>query len=145
MSWSLGSDSNEDRQDISECPDGDDHDEEDKESPGGANKQKEKIVNDTVFPAKHSLARESLPPTIVEDMEEMSLRLGFSQTATMKLVDNKEIDSPWTLAIQCDEDIVTFCDVIRRPGGLVSGKTPDRGNQISILVAKNLKLTIRAS
>ena len=73
-------------------------------------------------------------------MEEMFLRLGFSQTVAMKLVDDQGIDSPWTLASLFDEDIVTICDMIRRPGGLVSGKTLGRGNQISILVVKNLKL-----
>ena len=33
-----------------------------------------------------------------------------------------------------------ICGVIRRFGGLVNSKTPDRGSQIFILVAKNLKL-----
>ena len=33
-----------------------------------------------------------------------------------------------------------ICDMIRRPGGLVSGNMPDRGSQISVLVIKNLKL-----
>ena len=86
-------------------------------------------------------ATESLPPTIVEEMEEMFLRLGFSQTVAMKLVDDQEIFSSKTLASLSDKDIAAICNVIRRPDGLVSGKMPERGNQISILAAKNLKLT----
>ena len=35
-----------------------------------------------------------------------------------------------------------ICNVISRPGDLVSGKLPDRGNQISVLEAKNIKLTV---
>ena len=70
----------------------------------------------------------------------MFLRLGFSQTVAMKLVDGQGIGSPWTLASLSDEDIATICDVIHRPSGLVSWKTPDRGNQIFVLAKKNLKL-----
>ena len=58
-----------------------------------------------------------------------------------KLMDDQGIDSSWNLAKLSDEIITMFCDVIRRPGSLVSGKMPDRRNQISVLMAKNLKLT----
>ena len=69
----------------------------------------------------------------------MLLRLGFSQMVAHKLVDDKGIDTLWTLASLFDEDITTICDVIKRPGGLVSSKMPDRMDQISILAVKNLK------
>ena len=46
----------------------------------------------------------------------------------------------WTLASLSDDDITVICDVTWKPGGLVSGKIPDKGNQISVL-ANNLKLT----
>ena len=49
-------------------------------------------------------------------MEEMSLRLVFSQTVVMKLVDDKRIDSPWTLASLSDDNIATICNVIFRLG-----------------------------
>ena len=58
----------------------------------------------------------------------------------MKLVDNQGIGFSQILASLSDEDIAAICDVIRRPGGLVSCKTPNRGNQISFRAAKNLKL-----
>ena len=57
-----------------------------------------------------------------------------------KLVDDHGIDSPWTLASLSDKDITTICDLIRRPGGLVSHKTSVRENSISVLAAKNLSL-----
>ena len=58
-----------------------------------------------------------------------------------KLVDDQGIDFPWTLTSLSGKDITAICNVIRKPGGMVSGKMPDRGNQISFLVTKNLKLT----
>ena len=58
----------------------------------------------------------------------------------MKLVDDQGIDSPWILASLFDEDIATIYNVILRPGGIVSRKSSNRGNQISVLAAKNLKL-----
>ena len=105
-----------------------------------ASKQKEGKEEDTAPPTSHAPAAESLPPTVVEEMEEMLLRLDFSQTVAMKLVNDQWIDSPWTLASLSDKDIAIISNVIRRLGGLVSRKKPDRGNQISILGAKNLKL-----
>ena len=57
-----------------------------------------------------------------------------------KLVDDQGINSPRILASLSDKDITTICEEIRRPSGLIGGKMPDRGNQIFILAAKNLKL-----
>ena len=87
-----------------------------------------------------ALATLSPPPIIVEEMKKVFLRLGFSQPVVLKLVEDQGIDSLWTLASLSDEDIAAICDVIHRPGGLVSKKTLDRGNQISVLATKNLKL-----
>ena len=70
----------------------------------------------------------------------MFLRLGFSQAIVLKLVEDQGIDSPCTLASLSHENTIAICDMIHRPGGLVSGKTLDRGNQISVLATKNLKL-----
>ena len=47
---------------------------------------------------------------------------------------------PLTSASLSDEDISAICKVIIRPGGLVGKRMPDRRNQISVLVTKNLKL-----
>ena len=66
--------------------------------------------------------------------------LDFSQTVAIKLVADQGINSSWILASLSHEDIVAICDVIHRPRKLVSGKTPDRGDQISVLATKNLKL-----
>ena len=66
-------------------------------------------------------------PTVFKEIEHMFLRLGFGQAVVLKLVDDQGINSPWTLASLSDEDIEAICDVIHRPNGLVSGKTPGRG------------------
>ena len=52
---------------------------------------------------------------------------------TQKLVEDQGIDSPWTLVSLFDEVISAISEVIRSPGGLVGGRTPDRENQFSAL------------
>ena len=71
-------------------------------------------------------ATESLQTTIIQEKEEMLLRLGISQMVAQKLVDNQGSDSPCYLASLFDEDITAICDVIKRPSGSVSCKTPER-------------------
>ena len=80
----------------------------------------------TVMLGRHASAAKSLPPTIIKEMEEMYFRLGFNQTVDQKLANDQGIDSPQTLASLSDEDIAAICGMIRRPGGLVSRKMPDR-------------------
>ena len=94
-----------------------------------ANKEKEEDVAETAPMVRCTLATPSLPPAIIEEMEEMTLRLGFNQTVGTKLVDYQGIDSPWTQASLSDEVIAIICKMTCRPGRLVSRKTPDRGNQ----------------
>ena len=67
-------------------------------------------------------------------------RLGFSQTVVTKLVDDQGIVSSLSLASLSDEIIATIGNVIRWPVSLVSRNMPYMRNQISFLVAKNLKL-----
>ena len=105
-SSSCGGDGKQTRQEIPEHPDGDNYDEDkDKKSLSEANKQKEEDVTKTVQLVRCTLAAPSLPPMIIKEMEEMFLRLGFSQTVAMKLVDDQGIDSPQTLANLSNEDI----------------------------------------
>ena len=89
-----------------------------------ANKQKEEDVAETAL-VRHATVVERLLLMVVEEMEEMFLRLVFSQTVAMKLVDDQGTDSPWTLSSLSDEDTTTICDEICRPGGLMSRKTLD--------------------
>ena len=126
---------------VPECPGIDDcEDNEDKKSSSEADDQGEEVEAVVVPLVAHAMASPSLPSTIVKDMEEMFLRLEFSQAVALKLVDDQGIDSPWTLASISNEDITAIYDMICRLGGLVSGKTLDRGNQITVLATKNLKL-----
>ena len=55
-------------------------------------------------------------------------------------MEDQGIDLSGILARLFDYYISAIFDVIRRPGGLVSRRTSDRENQISILVVKNPKL-----
>ena len=88
VSPSWGGDSNQDGQEGSKHPDGDNHDmEEDKDSQSGANKEKKEENVDTVAQSSHALATES-PPLIVKEMEEMFLSLGFIQVVAQKLVED---------------------------------------------------------
>ena len=116
MSLSHWGDSNQDRQEVPQHPDGDNHYmEEDKESPSRANNHKEEDEVETVSLARYMPDTEKIPLTIVKEMEEMFLRLGFIQIMAMKLVDDRRIDSLWTLTSLSDEEIAIICNVIRRP------------------------------
>ena len=140
-SLSCGGDDKQVGQEVPECPSDDDHeDERDEKSLSEANDQGEKKEAVKVPLAACNPAASSLQPTVVKEMEDMFFRLGFNQAEVLKLVEDQGIDSPWTLASLSDEDITAICDMINRPSGLVSGKTLDRGNPISVLAAKNLKL-----
>ena len=100
-------------QEVPEHPDGDNNKaKEDKKSLSEANKQKEEDVVETVPLVRCAPAAESLPPTVVEEMEEIILRLGFGQTVAMKVVDDQGIDSPWSLS---DENITTIWDMMQKP------------------------------
>ena len=99
------SDGNQDRQEVPDLLDGDGHDvEKDKESSSGANKQKEDDEDNTVSSPSCTSAAESPPSTF--------LRLGFSQTMAMKLVDDQGIDSPQTLASLSDGTLLLFATLI---------------------------------
>ena len=128
-------------QEVPERPSDDDHkDKGVKKTSSEANNQgvEEEAVKAPV--AAHALAQPHLPPIDMEEMEKMFLTLRFSQTVVLKLVEDKVTHSPQTLANLSDEDIAPIYDMIHRPGGLVSGKTLNRSNQISVLATNNLKL-----
>ena len=81
-------------------------------------------------------------PTVKQLMEMKFLRLCFSQTVARKLVEDQGIDSLWILASLSGKDIATIYDMVCRFNGLVSGKTLDKGNQITVLLLKNTKLVV---
>ena len=141
-SLSCGGDDDQDRQEVPKHQDSNKCDiEEDEESPSGTNKDKEENKVVTVMLGRCAPAPKSLPLIIIKEMEEMFLRLGFSETVAQKLAKDQGIDSPCALANLSNEDSTAICDIIRRPGYLVGWKTQDKWDQISILVAKNLKVT----
>ena len=68
---------------------------------------------------------------LVEDQGKIALR---PQPAFLMM------DAPKTPAILSDDDMISICNEVIRLGDLAIGRMPDMWNQISILVAKNLKL-----
>ena len=92
VSSSHGGNDDQDRQEVPEHPDGDNHDVEDKESPSETNKEKEADEVVTEMLGRCTPTEESLPLIIIKEKDEMFIRLGFSQTVTKKLVDDQRID-----------------------------------------------------
>ena len=88
-------------------------------------KWKEKDEDDTAPLVKCAPATESAPPTIIKEIIEMFLRLGFSQTVAMMPVDDQGIYLPQTLASLSDDKIATICYAIKRQtqGSIVSFET----------------------
>ena len=64
-------------------------------------------------------------------MQEMFLRLLFSQMVAQKLAEDQGINSSQILTSISDENITAICDAIRRHGGLVGGRISDRTDQIN--------------
>ena len=54
----------------------------------------------------------------------------------VKLVEDKGMYVPEILSSLSDDKIASICDSIIRAYGLVRGKMPDRGNQISAMMEK---------
>ena len=66
----------------------------DKESPNGADEEKEEEKVATVV-LGYFIPTVEIPPLVIKDeMQEMFLRLGFSQTIAQKLVEDQGISSP---------------------------------------------------
>ena len=55
-------------------------------------------------------------------------------------MEDQGIDSLPAIVGLSDKDITVICGVSRRSGGFVGRKMPDRGSQIFLLAANNLKL-----
>ena len=82
-------------------------------------------------------AIESPPLTFNDEVQMAFVQLLFSQMVVEKLVQDQRVDFPRTLASLSYENITAICYIIRRPGGLVSRRMPDRENEIFVLLAKN--------
>ena len=88
-SLTHGGDGKQARQEVPERPSGDDHEDKgDEKSSSEANNQGEEEEAVMMPSVACTPAVPSLPPTIVKEMEETFLRLGFSQTVARKLVDD---------------------------------------------------------
>ena len=139
---SHGGDGNQDGQDVHGHLEDDNHSyNEVKEPPSDSNKEKNDDLIHTIMIGNHMPAIEYLPLTINDEIKIMFLTLGYSQAMGQKPVEDQGIDSSWTLTSLFVDNVSAICEVIKRPDGIVSRKIPHRANQISVLVAKNVKLT----
>ena len=115
MSLSHWGDSNPARQEILECPSDDNYKNHgDKKSSSEFNNQgkEDEAVKAPLTACTPTMP--SPPPTIIKEIEEMFLALGYSQVVVLMLVEDQRIESLWTLASFSDEDINATCDVIHR-------------------------------
>ena len=88
-SLSHGGNGNQDGQNVLKHPFGDDHDaKDDKKYLSETNKEGEEVDAVTAVHGQHTSAAASLTPTIITEMEEIFLRLGFTQTVAQKLADD---------------------------------------------------------
>ena len=77
------------------CQSDDDYkDERDEKSSSEANDKGEEEKAVKVLPTARAQATPSHPPTVIKEMEETFLRLGFSQAVVLKLVEDQGRDSP---------------------------------------------------
>ena len=123
--------SNQDGQEVHDHWEGDDNNgNKGKESPSRAEKEEKDDKADSIVLGNQMLITDCPPPTVEDEIQEMFLRLGFSQTVNQKLVKDEGIDSAQTLGSLSDEDISVIYEVIRRSGVLVSGMMPGKRNHI---------------
>ena len=71
---------------------------------------------------------------------DMYLQLAFSFKAARLLVRQQGLDSPKRLRVFTDKNIDDICNVMRKPGSKNVNRTPDRGQQLSVITQENLKL-----
>ena len=74
-----------------------------------------------------------------QERDANDVHLMFSHMVVEKLLEGQWIVFPETLASLSDDQIASTCNLIRRPGGFVSGMMSYGGNQVYVLAVKNLK------
>ena len=70
------------------------------------------------------------------------IRLGFSPKAAKLLVREQRLESPEILRIFTEKNVDDTCHVMRKPGGKNAVRTPNRGQQSSMIAQENLKLAV---
>ena len=73
-------------------------------------------------------------------IQKMYVCLGFSPKAAKLLFREQGLDNPNRLKILTDKNVDDICNVMRKPGSKNTNRTPDRGQQVSVIAHENLKL-----
>ena len=66
--------------------------------------------------------------------------LGFSPEAAKLLVREQGLDRPERLGAFMDKNVNEICNVMKKPGGKNVEGLPNRGQKVSVIAHKNLKL-----
>ena len=66
--------------------------------------------------------------------------IGFTQAAAAHIVDDQGFDEPTDYAMLTDDEAVSLCKTIRRPGGTMANGNPNQGFSVSLKAENNLKL-----
>ena len=80
------------------------------------------------------------PKIMVSWLWDMYLWLGFSPKAATLILREQGQNSD-RLRILTDKNVDDICNVTRKPGGKNANRTPNRGQQVSVIAQENLKLT----
>ena len=79
------------------------------------------------------------------EMNDMYVRLGFTQEAAQQLSGAQGMDDLVELSLLTDSEVDALCKLVRNPGGMRAAvgrqpAQPDRGLAISMVAITNLKL-----
>ena len=75
-------------------------------------------------------------------LQDMYIWLGLSPKAAKLLIRKQGLNSPERLRVLTDKNVDGICIVMRKPGGKNTNGMPDRGQQVSIIAQKYLKLAL---
>ena len=68
------------------------------------------------------------------------MQLGFSSEVAKLLVREQGLDRVERLSILTDKNFDDICDVMRKPGGKIADRTPNRGQHVSVIAQESMKL-----
>ena len=73
-------------------------------------------------------------------LQDMYIWLGFSPKADKLLIREQGLDHPDRLRVLNNKNVDDICNAMRKPGSENANGMPDRGQQVSMISQKNLKL-----
>ena len=75
-------------------------------------------------------------------LQDMYLQLKFSPKAARLHIREQGLDSPESFRVLTEKNVNDICNVMRKPSDKNADRTPNIGQQVSVMVQENLKLVI---